>query len=560
MLAMQSDGTTTTLMEPSTQARGTGAVTRGLWTELLTVALFCAFLFYFGLGSFGLVGADEPRYAQIAREMLARHDWITPVLNGVPWLEKPVLYYWGAMLSYRVFGVSDWAARLPSAALASVMVFGIYFFMRRFRPGNQLNAALIAASSAAVLGFARAASTDMPLAAMFTLGMLAWYGWLETKRRAWLAGFYFFMGLGALAKGPVAPFLAALIIVVFALLRREPRLMLRTLWWPGVLLFLAIAMPWYAAVQARNPGFFRSFFFVHNVERFSKDVFHHPQPFWYYVPVLLLCLAPWAVYVVVSIVKAPAQATTGRRAGTPPRLFLIVWLIAPVVFFSASQSKLPGYILPVIPAGALLLADYLGRTAADRAKPNFVLVVLHSALGALLLGGVLLTQYFVLRVPPPREANLVGGVVAALIFAGMALTLRWRGLRLLRFVTLVPVILGLAFLIRAGSPALDNALSERPVARELERINAGGMPVAVFNAKREIEYGLNFYRNQPIPRYERGEVPAEQHLVIAPMGSRAELETAAAGRRISWVGEFAPQRLEFFWVSAPGVPGHQHAH
>src|SRR5512142_2342592 len=100
---MQSDGTTTALMEPSTRRPGTGAGNPDLWRELLTVALFCAFLFYFGLGSFGLVGADEPRYAQIAREMLARHDWITPVLNGRPWLEKPVLYYWEAMISYSLF-------------------------------------------------------------------------------------------------------------------------------------------------------------------------------------------------------------------------------------------------------------------------------------------------------------------------------------------------------------------------------------------------------------------------------------------------------------------------
>src|ERR1700739_4933377 len=96
--------------------------------QLAIILALCAFLFFYGLGSFGLVGADEPRYAQIAREMLARHDWVTPVLNGTAWLEKPVLYYWGAMLSYKVFGVSDWAARVPSAVMATLLVFCIYFF------------------------------------------------------------------------------------------------------------------------------------------------------------------------------------------------------------------------------------------------------------------------------------------------------------------------------------------------------------------------------------------------------------------------------------------------
>ena len=97
--------------------------------DLLLLAGFCAYLFYFGLGYFGLIGADEPRYAQVAREMLARHDWIMPILGGTPWLEKPVLYYWQAMLAYSVFGVSDWASRLPSAIDATLMVVAVYFFL-----------------------------------------------------------------------------------------------------------------------------------------------------------------------------------------------------------------------------------------------------------------------------------------------------------------------------------------------------------------------------------------------------------------------------------------------
>lgn len=546
-----------------------------LWTELLVVAGFCAFLFYFGLGSFGLVGADEPRYAQIAREMLARHDWITPILNGAPWLEKPPLYYWGAMLSYRIFGGSDWAARLPSAVFASAMIAAIYFVLRRFRPGTQLDAALIAASSAAILGFARAASTDMALAAMFTIGMLAWYAWLTGGGRQWLLAFYFFMALGTLAKGPVAPFLAALVIVIFALIRREPRLIRRTLWWPAVLLFLVVASPWYVVVQSHHPGFFREFFFVHNLERFSENVFHHPQPFWYYLPVLLLSALPWTVYAVGALVlrlrelshisSAFGSANVGHRVEVeaeredPSALFFAVWLLAPVVFFSFSESKLPGYILPVAPVFAALLADFLRARVACTSKPNFLMVALHSALGAALLGAILLVQYFVLRIPPPTEAKLVAGVLAALIFMGMALTLRRRGLRMLRFVTLAPVIVALGFLIRMGAPALDDAYSSRPIARELGRINTARMPVTVFKAKREIEYGLNFYLDHAIPRYERGEIPAAQHLVVAPTGLQAELQAQVPGRRVSRIGEFAPQHLQFFWVSAPGA-GNEHHH
>src|SRR6266700_4605746 len=128
-------------------------------TDVLLIAGFCAFLFFYGIGQFGLIGADEPRYAQVAREMLERHDWVTPVLGGHAWLEKPPLYYWQAMLAYSIFGVSDWAARLPSAVDATLMVAAIYLFLKRVRPGFELDGSLMAASAAGVIAFARAAST-----------------------------------------------------------------------------------------------------------------------------------------------------------------------------------------------------------------------------------------------------------------------------------------------------------------------------------------------------------------------------------------------------------------
>src|SRR5215467_9544028 len=158
-------------------------------TDGFLLAGFCAFFFFFGLSNFGLLGADEPRYAQVAREMLARHDWITPWLGGQPWLEKPVLYYWQAMAAFSALGVTDWAARIPSAIDATLLVFAVYLFLRRFRPGFELDGALMTASCAAIVGFARAAATDMPLAATLTMGLLAWFAWYESNKRIYLAGF-----------------------------------------------------------------------------------------------------------------------------------------------------------------------------------------------------------------------------------------------------------------------------------------------------------------------------------------------------------------------------------
>src|ERR1022692_1389013 len=236
-------------------------------TEILLLVAFCGFLLFYGRGAFGLLGADEPRYAQVAREMLNRHDWVSPTLNGKPWLEKPPLYYWQAMLSYRAAralaatndGVSDPTARFPGALDAAIMIAAIYFFLRRFRPGSELDGALITAGCAGVIGFAHAAATDMPLAACFAIALLCWYGWYESRRHVDLAAFYIFVALGTLAKGPVAPALAAVIIFLFVAVKRDWRAISRTLWIPGIALYLAVMLPWYIAVQVRNPGFFRFF-------------------------------------------------------------------------------------------------------------------------------------------------------------------------------------------------------------------------------------------------------------------------------------------------------------
>jgi 4-amino-4-deoxy-L-arabinose transferase-like glycosyltransferase len=306
-----------------------------------------------------LLGADEPRYAQVAREMLERHDWVTPVLYGHAWLEKPVLYYWQGMIAYAVFGVHDWSARLPSAVDATAMIAAVYLFFRRFRPGAQLDAALVTASAAAVIGFARAAATDMPLAATFTIAMLAWMAWFEAGRKLDMALFYIFLALAILAKGPVAIVLAAAVIVVFGLLLGDLLPVWRTLWVPGLLLFCAVCLPWYVLVQLRNPQFFRAFFLQQNLARFATNLYRHQQPFWYYAPVLLLSLLPWVVFAVAAAVHVARDHWSARKLRAAPpaplALFLLTWGVLPVVFFSLSQSKLPGYILPAVPAWLLLL-------------------------------------------------------------------------------------------------------------------------------------------------------------------------------------------------------------
>lgn len=538
-------------------------------TDALLLAGFCAFLFFYGLGQFGLIGADEPRYAQVAREMLQRHDWITPVLQGRPWLEKPPLYYWQAMLAYSAFGVSDMAARLPSAIDATLLVLAVYLFFRRFRRGVEVDAALITASCAGVIGYAHAASMDMALAATFSVGILSWWAWRESEKRIYLGLFYFCMALGMLAKGPVAPFLAAVVIVLFALAARELRLVVRTLWLPGVLLFCAIALPWYFAVQMRNPEFFREFILEHNLARFSSDLYRHHQPFWYYLPVTALALVPWTVFMIAAFVRS-VRVWWGERKSVSAEpdfelqfgVFTCIWLVVPVLFFSISQSKLPGYILPAIPAGAVLLADYLRQNfeqeLSEREKAHAVsrwLAVLHALVAAAPIIPALLIAYVISeRRLPAGRPMLFALAIAFVLCAAIALTLTSRlCLRMLRFVTLIPVVLTVAAALRLGGPSIDHTLSARPFAVELASVETHPLPLAVCGASRELEYGLAFYRNQTIARYESGIVPAEEHLLVAPPAWKVNVATLAAGRRVLLLGHYAPQDVDYYWVSSAGA-------
>lgn len=535
-------------------------------TDWLLIVGFCAFLFFFGLNYFGLIGADEPRYAQIAREMLARHDWITPVLGQKPWLEKPILYYWEAMLSYSISGVSDWAARIPSAVDATLVVIAVYLFLRRFRPGFQLDGALMTASAAGVIAFARAASTDMPLAAAFGIAMLAWYAWHESGKHGYLAGFYVFLALGTLAKGPVALVLASLIIFLYAAASGECKWVWRTLWIPGIVLFCVLALPWYVAVQLRNPEFFRIFILQHNLARFSADVFHHEQPFWYFPLVILLALLPWTIFVVEGLVEMLRAWWNEGRAIVDSEdklnLFLAIWLIVPVVFFSLSRSKLPGYILPAVPAGTLLLAEYVRRHVGSEERPPLFVIIVHSIIAALPIIPALMIQYILVQHRLPRgTAALVSTSVAVVLAVGMVLTLRSRlGLRMLRFVTLVPVVLAVAAILKIGGPTMDATLSARPLALQIARVETGNLPTAVFHVSRETEYGLAFYRNQAIANYDRGEIPIRDHLLVTTEGFRPESTKLLEGRRVSFLGNFRPQHLDYYWVSAPGMQGMHHEH
>src|SRR5277367_4167479 len=550
--------------------------------EATTLFVLTAFFLFYGLipifggPGFGLVGADEPRYAQVAREMLARHDYITPILWGKPWLEKPALYYWRAMFSFREFGVHDWSARLPSASFAFILVTLIYLHIRRFRRGGQLDAALITASCAGIIAFARGASTDMQLAAPFCIGMLGWYAWYETDSKFWLFDLYFFVGAATLAKGPVAPFLAIVIIVAFAALRREWGILRRTIWWPGLVLYLAMVLPWFIAVQHRNPNFLKIFFLEHNLERFATSRFQHEQAFWFYFPIVLLALTPWAVIAIAAFIDAVRQSIAewkarrakyhymgNFRAGDAFPEFLVLWALVPIIFFSLSESKLPGYILPSIPPLTILTGDYLNRMR-ERGLRQWLLVV-HALLTGVLMAFVVLLPLHLQRPEalPPLNAIVAGGMTGFASAVFILITVYRFGLKRLRIATMAPMVIMLLFLFGIGPffsthafantkrniALIDLTYSARPLAQILAQITPADGTVAVFQVRRDLEYGLSFYRDRPVVNYEQDGVPPGQHILVVRESYIDQLRPFLTGRTYEPLFTYPAQNLVVYTVS-----------
>lgn len=595
-----------TFLEPSAPVSAQGRRKRlPNWASVCEAAVFLLFAVFFitygetpllGGDGLGLVGADEPRYAQIAHEMLDRFDsahtlaqrlsaCVTPYLYGLPWLEKPALYYWRAMFVFQEFGVHDWSARLPSASFAFIMAALIYLHMRRFRPGGHLDAAIITVACAGIIGFSRGASTDMQMAAPLAIGLLGWYAWYETDSKFWLFDIYFFTGVATLAKGPVAPFLAIVIVTAFAALRNEWSILKRSLWWPGVILYFAIVLPWFIAVQHQNPTFFREFFLEHNLERFATNKYQHEQPFWYYLGVIVLALMPWTVIaarafwdgIQTSVAEWRLRHSTNskrkvNRPGDAFPEFLVLWALIPILFFSLSKSKLPGYILPSIPPITILTGDFLFRRRGIGL--NRWVLIGHAILCAMMTMFAMLLPWIIVHgtaIPPTRPLviALLSAIGAALL---IVIVVNGFGVARLRLATSGVLVVMVLFLYGVGPafgiPAinatkhvinlLDRAYSARPLAERLTGFAPTDETVAVFRVRRDMEYGLAFYRNHEVVNYEEDGVPVEQHLLVTRVTGRGgvDLHTPAAlqeyleGRHYELLFSWPEQGLEVYLVGS----------
>jgi 4-amino-4-deoxy-L-arabinose transferase-like glycosyltransferase len=460
----------------------------------VVLAAFCYMLFFHGLGDIGLVGPDEPRYSAIAREMLSTGDYITPRLYGTPWFEKPPLMYWLAALGFKIFGVNEFGARFPSALGATICVFALYWCGRRLWDSTLgLVAALVLATSIGFFAFARAASMDMPLTACLTLAMVCYLmasDELSARRNLWFCGFYAAIGLGALAKGPVAILLPILSLCMLNILRGKWRD-----WraWNLKLLPITflVAAPWYVLCGWFNGWPFAQEFFVnHNLARFTSTIHGHDRPAYFYFPVLLMMTFPWT-FLLISAVR--------RRLGKNEQ-FLLSWAIVPFVFFSLSGSKLPGYILPIAPPIALLLAKELVQPISRLYR-----IGVFVEAGLLVFIGVAFGFFGnTLNVNPHVSGILIFTVtlVMAGILCLMALWIRPAWLVVFN----VTAITGLVIIATTMVfPRFDQTDTMRPWEQALEQI-APDQTIVMYKPARWVEYGLQYYHNNRV----RGVFSAEE--------------------------------------------------
>jgi 4-amino-4-deoxy-L-arabinose transferase-like glycosyltransferase len=453
--------------------------------RLLWIVLPLAYLLYFyHLGAVGLVGPDEPRYASIAREMARSGDWITPRLWGQPWFEKPALLYWMTGAAFRLGIGPDLAPRLPVALMAAgFLVFYWWILRREFGARAAWFATLILGASGGWLVSSQVGVPDMPMTAAFSAAMLLALPWTARRDTRHLPLAAALLGLAVLAKGPVALVLAAPLCLRF----RNARDLVR----PRVVApFLVVALPWYLLCYLRNGKvFLHDFFLVHNVERFTSNALMHVQPWWFYLPVLAGLLLPWF----------PLLFLLGRRAAwrDPGRLYLLAWVVWGMVFFTAASNKLPGYLLPLLPAAAALMGLALSEAEAGAAHVGPLLACCAVLLVAFPMAARMLPAALamgLLKTPLPAfQATwlLAGGVAAA------AWLLESRARRLAAVLLIAAgATAGAVYVKCVAAPELDRTVSARTLWRW---ISGRADEVCVDRIERNWRYGLNYYSGTPLP-------------------------------------------------------------
>jgi 4-amino-4-deoxy-L-arabinose transferase-like glycosyltransferase len=366
-------------------------------TAFLALMALCSVTFMFGLGRLPFVGPDEPRYAEVAREMFVSGDYITPTICGHDLFEKPILLYWGGAAAYHIFGVSEFAARFPSA-LAATMCAAILFFVISRTVSVRLGIVVssVLATSGLFAAYARAAITDMLLTFAICAALSLFYLFATTERPArsilWIAGCAA-VGISVLAKGLIGVVIVGAILIASRLITGRPRGICPRDLILGFLAFAVVVGAWYLPVTIEHGrSFINEFFINQHFKRYLSNRYSHPQPMWFFPTIILAGALPWTFFFAPAIV----HLSRIRRRPVNNKEYLLVlawiWLLFPVIFFSFSKSKLPGYVVPALPAAAIILAFEVERLW-NEPRDRMLTVVAWLTMGLLLAISVALAVY-----------------------------------------------------------------------------------------------------------------------------------------------------------------------
>ncbi len=451
-----------------------------------------------------LIKPDEGRYAEIAREMAASGDWVTPRLNGIKYFEKPPLQYWMTAAAFQAFGEHHWTARLWTGLTGFCGVLLAYFAGRRlFGATAGLLAAAVLASSVMYFAMGHLNTLDMGLTFALQLAVSAFL--LANRstatpraQRNWMLVAWAAAGLAILSKGLLALVLPGITLIAYSLTTRDfaPWRRLQVL--PGLALLLTITAPWFVAVSLANPEF-PHFFFVHeHFERFLSPGHRRTQPWWYFAPVLLAGALPWATMALHALVHTwrDGEGDEARAAR-----FLALWSVLTFVFFSTSSSKLPSYVLPILPALALLTGAWLARVRAGTMQVHLLLVLLLAL--AALAASHLVTRRAdaetTLEMMRGFQSWLIAGALGWTVATAAALLLARRGRVALAALALAAGGLAVALGLAVGHDRLSRSNSAYHIAAEIRSLVRPGVP---FYSVRMYDQTLPFYLQRTVTLVE----------------------------------------------------------